>query len=75
MPVLDKLKADIAFHEKLFFAALASIFALTGWMASHYTEGNNWLLLLAFVVTIFAGLFSVLQYRKIKQLIEELGEC
>jgi F0F1-type ATP synthase assembly protein I len=75
MPKIDQLKADIAFHEKLFFAALASVFALTGWMTAHYTNGNHWLLLLAFVVTICAGVFSVLQYRKIKQLIEEIGEC
>lgn len=74
MPKIDQLKADIAFHEKLFFAALASIFALTGWMTANYINTNPWLLLLAFVVTIFAGLFSVLQYRKIKQLIQELGK-
>ena len=75
MPEIDKIKADIAFHEKLFFGALAIVFALTGWMTAHYIDSKLWLLLLAFVVTICAGVFSVIQYRKIKQLIEELGEC
>lgn len=75
MPKIDQLKADIAFHEKLFFAALASIFTLTGWMAANYASSSPWLLFAAFVVTISAAFFGVLQYRKIKQLIKELGQC
>ena len=75
MPEIDRIKADIAFHEKLFFAALAIVFALTGWITTHYPDSDVWLLLLALVGLICSVGFGVLQYRAIKQLIKELGKC
>jgi len=32
MSRLDKIKAEISFHEKMFFAALAVVIGLIGWL-------------------------------------------
>jgi hypothetical protein len=33
MPKIERIKAEISFHEKMFFAALAVVIALVGWAA------------------------------------------
>ena len=74
MTKLDIVKADIAFHEKLFFGALAVLVALVGWLASHYQEAAIWLMLLAVIAIFSATGFVVVHYRKIKRLIRQLGD-
>ncbi len=68
----ESIKANIAFHEKMFFAAIATLITLLGWMASNYTTTNKLLLVSALVISFFAGAYVVLQYRLIKRLILEL---
>jgi len=35
MSKIERIKAEISFHEKMFFAALAVVMALVGWAAEH----------------------------------------
>jgi len=46
MPKIERIKAEISFHEKMFFAALAVVMALAGWAAEHYLTISFWILLL-----------------------------
>ncbi len=68
----ESIKADIAFHEKMFFTAIAALMTLIGWMASNYTTANSLLLSAVLIVSFFAGTYVVYQYRLIKRLIKEL---
>ena len=36
MPKIDKIKADISFHEKLFLGFMAALFAQIAWIAANY---------------------------------------
>ena len=51
MPKIDKIKADISFHEKLFFGFMAALFAQIAWIAANY-EAKWWLLLISLVAMI-----------------------
>jgi len=75
MSRLDRLKADISFHEKMFFAALAIIFGLIGWSASNFLNTSLFVMLLAFCSLSVAIVFGVYQYRFIKKLIRELEDA
>lgn len=70
----ESIKADIAFHEKMFFAAIAALMALIGWMTSNYMIVSSLLLLTVLVVSFFSGVYVVYQYRLIKRLIQELKD-
>lgn len=72
MPKIDRIKTEIAFHEKMFFGALAAILALIGWMASNYQTSTVWLLLVALAGFLGACVFGIDQYRRIKRLLVEL---
>ncbi|WP_087871015.1 hypothetical protein [Bathymodiolus platifrons methanotrophic gill symbiont] len=37
----ESIKANIAFHEKMFFAAIAALMALIGWMSSKYMVASS----------------------------------
>ena len=74
MSEADSIKANIAFHEKMFFAAIAVLITLAGWMASNYTVVSGLLLVSALVVSGFSGIYVIYQYRLIKQLIKELKD-
>jgi len=75
MSKLDKIKAEISFHEKMFFAALAVIVGLTGWTASNFLNTSVFILLLAFLGTIASVIYGIFQYRFIKRLIKELEDA
>ena len=74
MSEAESIKANIAFHEKMFFAAIAILVTLIGWMASNYTMVNSFLLSSAFIVSLFSGTYVIYQYRLIKRLIKELKD-
>ena len=75
MPKLDRIKAEIAFHEKMFFGALAAMLTLIGWIVTHYLS-TGWLVLaLATLALIAACIFGVDQYRRVKRLLAELEKC
>lgn len=74
MSEAESIKASIAFHEKMFFAAIATLMTLIGWMASNYTTASGLLLTITLIVSGFAGIYVVYQYRLIKRLIQELKD-
>ncbi len=72
MPKIDRIKAEIAFHEKMFFAALAVILAVIGWAAERYLMVSFWILSLA-GVGLFCSLgFAFWSYKRMKRLLEDL---
>jgi hypothetical protein len=72
MSKTDRIKAEISFHEKMFFAALAMLLALVGWAAEHYVAISFWMLLLC-AMGFFASLsFAWWSYLSIKRLLEDL---
>ena len=75
MPKIDGIKSEISFHEKMFFGAVATLLALTGWLASNYQASSTWLVFMAVCGLAGAGLFGIDQYRRIKRLLVELEEC
>ncbi len=72
MSKLDRLKAEISFHEKMFFAALAVILALTGWAFENYLTVSVWVLVLVMLGLFCAIAFGVWNYKQIKILLLEL---
>lgn len=70
----ESIKANIAFHEKMFFAAIAALMALIGWMSSKYMVASSLLLIIVLVVSFFSGIYVVYQYCLIKRLIKELKD-
>ena len=72
MPVIDALKAEIAFWEKLFFASLAMTAAVTGWIVSEHNKSDYLITLGAGLIVAGSIFFCVWAYRKIYQLIGAL---
>jgi hypothetical protein len=72
MPKLERIKAEIAFHEKMFFAALAVVLALVGWAAEHYLTISSWILLLCALGFFCSLAFALWSYKQIKRLLEDL---
>ena len=72
MGKLDRLKAEISFHEKMFFTAIAIILGLLGWAANNYLSVSAFVLFLSVIGLIGAVGFGVWNYKKIKQLLERL---
>ncbi|MFT6903936.1 MAG: membrane protein insertase Oxa1/YidC/SpoIIIJ [Oleiphilaceae bacterium] len=75
MSKMDKIKAGIAFNEKLFFVNMTSLFALVAWTVTNYKNVDLWLLIITVTIIIIASIFTFSGYRRVKRLIEELAEC
>ena len=75
MPLLEELKAKLAFFEKLFFASLAVAVALSGWIASNYDTTSIWILLSAVIAFFLTAVGMVIVYRNIKSLFKAIGKC
>jgi len=69
----DKIKADIDFHKHLFLGTMGALLALVAWVATSYKTVDWPLLLLSLIISIGASIFAFFQYRRVKKLIEELG--
>jgi hypothetical protein len=72
MPKIERIKAEISFHEKMFFAALAVVMALVGWAAEHYLTISFWILLLCASGFFCSLAFALWSYKQIKCLLEDL---
>jgi hypothetical protein len=72
MSKLDRIKAEISFHEKMFFTAIAIMLGLLGWAANNYRTTDAVVLFLAMIGLVGAAGFGVWNYKKIKQLLEKL---
>lgn len=60
MSKADAIKAEIGFHEKMFFAALAGLLTLIGWLASSYKTASLCMIIAAVGGLLGAGLFGIL---------------
>ena len=72
MAKIDRIKAKISLHEKMFFAALAVVLALLSWILNQPMSSQNWLLLGAGIAFFMVLLFALWHFRKMNKLIEEL---
>lgn len=59
MSKLDRIKAEISFHEKMFFTAIAMMLGLLGWAANNYLATDAAVLYLAMIGLIGAAGFGV----------------
>ena len=75
MSRLDRIKAEIAFHEKMLFASIAAMLALIGWLTAKYQDQAAWLVFLGVAALFGICVFGIDQYRRIKKLLVELEEC
>ena len=72
MPKLDGLKANVSFHEKMFFAAIAVILALLGWAVNQPLTIELWKFIVAALSLFAAIVFATWHYKKIKHLIKDI---
>ena len=75
VPLLEELKVKLAFFEKLFFAGLAIVVILSGWIASNYDKTSVWILLGAVIAFFLTAIGMVIVYRNIKTLFKAIGKC
>jgi uncharacterized membrane protein YsdA (DUF1294 family) len=73
MSELDKKKAELAFWEKVFFASFAAVFGLAGWFSANYKTADVAFLIASSVAFVFAVLVVIVTYRKVQNVIHELG--
>ena len=59
MSKIDKIKADISLHEKMFFGFMAAFFAQVAWIVSNFETIEWWLLLGSFVMLIGTATFCI----------------
>ncbi len=74
MSELDKKKAELSFWEKVFFALFATVLGVSGWFSSNYKDADVALLIATSLVFLFTVVFLIVVYRKIKRIIDEIGE-
>jgi len=74
MSKLDRIKAEISFHEKMFFAAVAAVLALMGWLAANIESDNTILLFLGVCALLGSVIFGLQQYRVVKRLLKALED-
>jgi hypothetical protein len=68
---LDRLREELAIQKQLFFAALAIMFGLTGWIVVN--ADRYWLVLAAgALAVVFSGVFGYSRYKRMNQLLEEI---
>ena len=71
----DRLKAEIAFHEKMFFASLALTLAIIGWTVEKADTTSNMMLIGAALCSALTSGFGIWNYRQIRSLLEELEDA
>ncbi len=74
MSELEKKKAELGFWEKVFFAAFAAMFGLSGWFSANYENANSAFLVASSIAFMFAIIFVIVAYRKVQRVIDEIGE-
>ena len=72
MSKADRYKAEISFHEKMFFAALAVSLSLLAWAFKNYTEINFWFMIFVFIGFTASVGFGFWNFKQIKNLLEDL---
>ena len=74
MPKLERLKEELAIQKQLFFAAVAVVLGLTGWVVTNLEK--HWLLIAAgSIVVVLSGLFAATRFRRMGQLLEEIEDA
>lgn len=72
MARIDRLKAEIGFNEKQFFAAIAIVATLVAWCVSEYLTAHLWLVSGAIVLIILISLVAFFKHRRVSILLEAL---
>ena len=72
MSKIDFIKAEIAFYEKLFFASMAVILALIGWVAMQLLLAPVWLIGLSFIAVLCVVYYARDVYKKLRILMRDL---
>lgn len=72
MAKIDRIKAEISFNEKQFFAALAVLVAVIGWCSNKYQTANSLLVMAAIILATMMTLLGIYKYRRIGKLLEAL---
>jgi Flp pilus assembly protein TadB len=75
VPKIERISREISFHEKMFFGALAAMFAIISWLVTNYETANLWIVALGACGLLGAAIFGIDQYRRIKRLLEEMEKC
>ncbi len=71
MPKLDRLKEELAIQKQLFFAAIAVVLGLSGWLVNN-TDKVWYILFGGMLVVCSSGLFGLSRFRRMNQLLEEI---
>ncbi len=75
MPKLERLRDELAFQKQLFFAAIAIVLGLSGWVTTHVFLVNWALIAGSFVVVVFSAIFAYTRYQRIYQLLQEIEDA
>lgn len=75
MSKAERINREISFHEKMFFGALAALFAIISWLVGNYQTAESWIMVLGACGLLGAAIFGIDQYRRVKRLLEELEKC
>ena len=71
----DRLKAEIAFHEKMFFTSLALTLAVIGWTIEKADVTGDLMLIGAAMCSGLTSAFGIWNYRQIRTLLEKLEDA
>ena len=71
----DRSKAEIAFHEKMFFASLALTLAVIGWTIEKADVTGDLMLIGAAMCSSLTSAFGIWNYRQIRTLLEKLEDA
>lgn len=68
MARLERIKAEIGFDEKQFFAALAILVTIIGWCSTQYQTANSLLVIAAIILAAMMTFVGIYKYRRIHTL-------
>ena len=74
MPKLDNIKEKIALFKWIIGIMIAIVIAIAGWVLNKFQINENVLISVALVVMVLLSIISILLFRKIIVLIDEVAK-
>ena len=74
MPKLDKKKEKIALFKWMIGMMIAIVIAIAGWVLNKFQINENVLISVALAVMVLLSIISILLFRKIIALIDEVAK-
>ena len=74
MPKLDNIKEKIALFKWMIGMMIAIVIAIAGWVLNKFQINENVLISIALAVMVFLSIISILLFRKIIALIDEVAK-